>query len=84
MLTDLQRLAVLIHDRFRCAYCGYQGTFLIRGNLEVEHKIPISQGGTDVEWNLQTVCASCNKEKGDKTDTEYRAFLSVRRIILGS
>ncbi len=84
MLTDLQRLAVLIRDRFRCAYCGYRGTFLIRANLEVDHKIPLSRGGSDFEWNLQTICASCNEEKGDKTDAEYRAFLSVRRILLVS
>ncbi len=28
-----------------------------------DHKVPLSQGGTDDDENLQTICAECDKEK---------------------
>ena len=33
--------------------------------LEVDHKIPVSRGGTDDEKNLITKCFNCNRGKGD-------------------
>ena len=33
--------------------------------LEVDHVIPISRGGTDDISNLKTACFKCNRGKGD-------------------
>lgn len=41
----------------RCAACNADK------NLEVDHKIPISQGGTGDPSNLQILCRQCNRRK---------------------
>lgn len=38
----------------------------------IEHKIPISRGGTNEYNNLAIAHLSCNKKKHNKTDTEYK------------
>ncbi len=83
MLTDDVRGAVWRRDGYRCVYCGHQATLLTLWILEVDHKIPVSRGGSDALWNLQTTCASCNRDKGEKTDVEYRALLAMRRRLFG-
>lgn len=54
---------------YRCMYCGRRRGFR---DLEIDHKIPIAQGGNNRPSNLQMLCHSCNKRKGDQTDTEFR------------
>ena len=39
-------------------------------NLEVDHIVPISKGGTDDFDNLQLLCGTCNRIKGDR-DMEF-------------
>lgn len=48
-----------------CAYCGKPAT-------HVDHKDPISRGGTNEMGNLQPVCGSCNVKKFKMTDREFR------------
>lgn len=31
--------------------------------MELDHIIPLSQGGEDLEYNLQLLCIKCHKEK---------------------
>lgn len=58
------RLAVLQRDKFRCKYCGRAAADGVE--LEVDHIIPISQNGTTVMSNLQTLCWECNRGKGSQ------------------
>ena len=51
-----------------CAYCG--GPF----PTEVDHVIPIAQGGTSEPSNLAPSCEPCNREKLDFTPEEWRAW----------
>jgi len=42
--------------------------------MEVDHKTPRSQGGTDHPGNLQLLCSGCNRSKGGKTMAQWRAI----------
>jgi len=55
------RFNVLQRDGFRCVYCGRRPPAV---NLEVDHKIPRSQGGQDNLKNLVAACWDCNRGKG--------------------
>lgn len=54
------RTAVLDRDGWQCVYCGS------KDNLQIDHIIPVSKGGATVLGNLETLCESCNSEKGAK------------------
>lgn len=43
-----------------CAYCGRPAT-------EVDHIVPVSQGGTNTIHNLAPACTACNRRKGART-----------------
>lgn len=47
----------------RCAYCGRS---LKRHGFHVDHRWPLSKGGTNRRGNLQPLCAQCNLRKGDR------------------
>jgi 5-methylcytosine-specific restriction endonuclease McrA len=42
------------------------------GKDNLEHKIPLSRGGTNARDNLDIACEHCNKAKHSKTETEYK------------
>ena len=41
--------------------------------MDVDHILPRSRGGTDHPDNLQLLCSGCNRSKGSKTMSEWRA-----------
>jgi hypothetical protein len=55
------RFRILSRDGFKCQYCGAQAPDV---RLEVDHLIPVSQGGETVEDNLAAACWDCNRGKG--------------------
>lgn len=57
------RFKVLERDKYRCVRCGATAN---DRKLEVDHKIPVSQGGNDSLDNLQTLCWDCNRGKRNK------------------
>lgn len=50
----------------RCGYCQSRQEY-IWGILEIEHIIPLSQGGLDSEENLWLACRPCNLYKSSQT-----------------
>ena len=54
------RFEVLERDKFQCQYCGQYAPNV---QLEVDHILPVSDGGTDILENLKTACFSCNQGK---------------------
>lgn len=44
-----------------CVYCKRAGR--VTPATEVDHRVPLSQGGTDDRDNLDPVCADCHREK---------------------
>lgn len=51
------RWKIFKRDNFTCQKCGCQE------DLELDHIIPLSQGGEDKEDNMQTLCKKCNVQK---------------------
>lgn len=60
--SEIERIRGFIHSRDgnQCTECGS------RKNLQIDHIVPVSQGGTDAIDNLQLLCRSCNSEKGSR------------------
>jgi hypothetical protein len=56
------RFLVFKRDQFTCVFCGRSGLGV---RLEVDHKIPLSKGGSNRIENLQTLCFECNRGKGN-------------------
>ncbi|WP_399565689.1 HNH endonuclease [uncultured Selenomonas sp.] len=52
-----------------CAHCG--NVFSDRRYLNVDHIIPMNQGGLSVPENLQILCRSCNAKKGNRLEGKY-------------
>ena len=57
------RHEVFKRDGYRCVECGASKDD--GATLHVDHKIPVSKGGTDELDNLQTLCSDCNLNKSD-------------------
>jgi hypothetical protein len=54
------RFEVLLRDGFRCIYCGRTGQNI---ELQIDHLIPVSGGGSNELENLVTSCQECNQGK---------------------
>lgn len=53
-----KRFLVFKRDLYQCQICRRSGV-----ELEVDHIIPISRGGSDTVDNLQALCVPCNRGK---------------------
>ena len=53
----------------RCMYCGRK---VGRDLFDLDHKNPVSRGGTNRKSNFQLLCRTCNTRKGPLTDREFR------------
>jgi len=51
--------------RGRCGYC-LSPQMLVMARLEIEHIVPLAQGGTNSESNLWLSCPLCNRIKADR------------------
>ncbi len=45
---------------------------IVFGKDHLEHKIPLSRGGTNARDNLDIACQKCNCSKHNKTEEEYK------------
>ena len=54
-------------------YCGGCGVHFEKRNLEIDHIVPQSKGGTDHMENLWLLCGACNRSKGTKSQAEFVA-----------
>ena len=51
--------------------CYYCEKIIPDNEVEVDHKIPVSRGGTSQVKNLVLSCRHCNRSKYNLTDYEY-------------
>jgi 5-methylcytosine-specific restriction endonuclease McrA len=60
----------------RCFYCGKE----LQDKYELDHKTPLSRGGTEWPENLCCACELCNSRKQQRTAEEFTEYLnSLRR-----
>ena len=59
---------------------GCRTHFSNKKNLEVDHIVAKSKGGTDARRNLQLLCSSCNRIKGDRGMEYLMTRLNMDRI----
>ena len=57
------RFDVFQRDNHTCQYCGHKSPDV---ELEIDHLVPVAEGGTDDFENLVISCRDCNSGKSDK------------------
>jgi len=67
------RYKVLNRAKFRCELCGISAD---EKALEVDHITPKNLGGEDSINNYQALCYTCNAQKRDTDDTDFRDISS--------
>ena len=58
-------IRVARRDNNTCQVCG---KILLDREIEIDHIIPYSRGGTSGENNLRVTCLDCNRKKGKKIE----------------
>lgn len=58
-------IRVARRDNNTCQICG---KILLDRDIEIDHLIPFSRGGTSDESNLRVTCLDCNRRKGKKIE----------------
>ena len=65
------RYQVLKRAKYRCELCGaLEG----QAALQVDHIVPKARGGADDLTNFQALCSTCNTNKRDTDDTDFRGI----------
>lgn len=67
------RYEVLKRARHRCELCGAHED---QAALHVDHIVPRAKGGSDDLSNFQALCVTCNTNKRDRDDTDFRDVLT--------
>ena len=62
-ISAATRVDVLRRDNYRCVFCGVSAR---KAELEIDHIVPFSNGGSNAMNNLQTLCKACNQGKSNR------------------
>ena len=61
-------------------YCIYCNAVITPKNAGLDHKKPLSKGGTDDLSNLQILCKACNRAKGTMSAEQYAALIKFLQM----
>jgi 5-methylcytosine-specific restriction endonuclease McrA len=66
--------------KYRCVRCG---KWFPKDQIDIDHIIPKSKGGSDALYNLQAMCRHCNRSKNNKTDKVVSDLIkhNTKRVI---
>jgi ATP adenylyltransferase len=67
------RYEVLKRAKYRCELCGAHED---QAALHIDHIVPRARGGSDDISNFQALCVTCNTNKRDGDDTNFRGVLA--------
>lgn len=70
-ILDLMRI-----QQGRCVYCQAD----IRSEFEVDHRIPLSRGGSNRIGNLQLACPDCNRQKNRRFHIEFLVWRKRQKV----
>jgi 5-methylcytosine-specific restriction endonuclease McrA len=71
------RKLILERDNYTCQICGSHPAF--ESQLVIDHKIPVSKGGSNKKSNLWALCRWCDKQKKDSIiDEVIIDYLRIR------
>ena len=62
-LSKRERYVILRRDEYHCQLCGKGAAHGV--TLEIDHKTPVSKGGTNEPENLWTLCFDCNRGRSN-------------------
>ena len=68
------RYEVLKRAKSKCELCGISSK---EKSLDIDHIIPRTKGGTNDISNLQALCYTCNRQKNNKDDTDFRGIAAT-------
>lgn len=75
--TKFEMSLMMCEQDAKCAYCK---TLLPLRGFHVDHKLPVSRGGTNDRSNLHLTCARCNLLKRTMTHEEFLASKKRRPV----
>lgn len=78
-LSKRTRFEIFKRDEFTCAYCGQKPPQV---TLEVDHIVPLVEGGSDDRENLTTACTDCNRGKAGIPLTLMPENVVLRRQVM--
>jgi hypothetical protein len=79
-----QTKEIFIRDKWRCQSCGIDTPFSLKGTNadnapELDHIVPMANGGSHVRTNAQCLCRGCNGWKG------FQSFpFTIKDILLNA
>lgn len=65
---------ILLAYDYSCAICRS------KGNLSIDHIVPLSKGGNNTKENAQPLCVGCNSRKKDRTPQDKIPEKKVNKI----
>lgn len=78
-LTKSERMKILKKTDGHCAYCGCR---IVYNEMQIDHVVPIYNGGEDTESNMLPACRSCNHYKGTSSLGAFRHKLEKMLDVL--
>lgn len=74
--ADIKR--IYADQEGRCYYCSTP----LNGSYQIDHKHPLSKGGSHYPSNLCCACTPCNRRKHAMTEAEYHAIIAEERVVM--
>lgn len=77
--TYSERTAIDIVKSNKCYYCNKE--LKENDKITIDHKTPVSRGGSTKVENLVIACEKCNSEKADMTEQEYYLYKKKQKEL---